>query len=233
MVITIIPAKGNSQGIPGKNLRALQGRPLLTYVLETALLSPSVDQVYVSTESPQIAEVVQAWGGQVLWRPEELTRDEVSAVDVGLHAALQLPQGDIIVLLLPTCPLLLPEDLETGLQLLTEGKPQSVCALTEVRPSTYHFLANWEPDEEIRWKQLMSGRRQGLNRQDLARQERVYAPLDLWVIGRETFLYWQTVYTDRMLGFLVPPERSVDIDYEADLVVAEYYLSRRSLLATG
>jgi len=228
MVITIIPAKEHSKGVPGKNLRALQGRPLLTYVLETAQQTHCIDEVWVCTESAAIAEVAQAQGAQVIFQPPELSEEPNSAVDSALYAAEWLPDPEIIVLLLATYPLLLSEDLDACVQLFSDRRPQSVCALTEVPPDTYHFAANLDSNGRIKWKQPLAGRRHGLNRQDLARQEQVYEAVGLWVIGRETFLNWQTVYTDDMLGYVVPPERAVDIDHEVDFVVAEYYLRLRA-----
>ncbi len=86
MSLAIIPARGGSKGIPGKNIRLVAGKPLLAWSIEHALEAPSIRRVVVSTDDPAIGEVARQWGAEVIWRPAELSGDTASSESALLHA---------------------------------------------------------------------------------------------------------------------------------------------------
>lgn len=103
MILGLIPARGGSKGIPGKNIKELYGKPLIAWTIERALESHRLDRVIVSTDSRKIAEISLSYGAEVLMRPAELATDTASTQDVMVHALHNYP-ADILVLLQPTSP---------------------------------------------------------------------------------------------------------------------------------
>lgn len=103
MILGLIPARGGSKGVPGKNIKIIHGKPLIVWSIERALESKKVDKVIVSTDSEEIADIARKAGVEVLMRPAELATDTASTQDVMVHALQNYP-SDILVLLQPTSP---------------------------------------------------------------------------------------------------------------------------------
>lgn len=103
MILGLIPARGGSKGVPGKNIKLINGKPLIVWTIERALQSKKLDKVLVSTDSEEIACIAEKAGAEVLMRPAELATDTASTQDVMVHA-LQYYPADILVLLQPTSP---------------------------------------------------------------------------------------------------------------------------------
>lgn len=103
MNLGLIPARGGSKGVPGKNIKMIYGKPLIVWTIEKALMAEKVDKVVVSTDSQEIAEVAKKAGVEVLMRPAELATDMASTLDVMMHALSVYP-ADIITLLQATSP---------------------------------------------------------------------------------------------------------------------------------
>lgn len=103
MIIGLIPARGGSKGVPGKNIKMIYGKPLIVWSIERALESKLLDHVVVSTDSDEIAKIARDAGAEVLMRPAELATDTASTLDVMIHALKKYP-ADILVLLQPTSP---------------------------------------------------------------------------------------------------------------------------------
>ncbi len=90
-MIAIIPARGGSKGIPRKNIKLLEGKPLIAYTIEAALQAKSVNRVIVSTEDQEIAKIAKKYGGEIpFMRPKELATDISSAPDVYIYVIKQL-----------------------------------------------------------------------------------------------------------------------------------------------
>lgn len=103
IVLGLIPARGGSKGIPGKNIKIICGKPLIVWSIEAALQTKRIDEVVVSTDSEEIAGIASKAGARILMRPPELATDTASTQDVMVHA-LRNYQADILVLLQPTSP---------------------------------------------------------------------------------------------------------------------------------
>ncbi len=131
-VCAIIPAKGRSTRIPGKNLKDLCGKPMLAYILETAKSISGIDRVIVSTDSEDIRKVAEKYGAEAPFvRPEELTGDQVTTREVLEHAVswLEGHEGyspDYVLLLYPTSPLLKRERVEEAIKIAFERDSDSV-----------------------------------------------------------------------------------------------------------
>ena len=116
--IAIVTARGGSKGLPGKNLRALRGRPLLAWSVEAGLGSERVTRVVVTSDDPAILACAEACGAVALRRPEALARDDTPSAPVVRHALEALHAEEPIVLLLqPTSPLRTARDIDAALSL--------------------------------------------------------------------------------------------------------------------
>lgn len=103
MNLGLIPARGGSKGVPGKNIKEIYGKPLIVWSIEHALNAKKIDKVVVSTDSDEIATIARQAGAEVLIRPDYLASDTASTLDVMIHALENYP-ADIITLLQPTSP---------------------------------------------------------------------------------------------------------------------------------
>lgn len=103
MILGLIPARGGSKGVPGKNIKLIHGKPLIVWSIEKGLESKLIDKLVVSTDSAEIAAIAEKAGAEVLIRPAELATDTASTQDVMAHALQHYP-ADTLVLLQPTSP---------------------------------------------------------------------------------------------------------------------------------
>jgi CMP-N,N'-diacetyllegionaminic acid synthase len=142
-VLAIIPARGGSKGLPGKNLRPLAGHPLISYSIAAALQSKLVTRVICSTDSEEIAEVAKHYGAEVPFlRPTELAQDDSPDIDFFVHALSELGKTgytpDIIVQLRPTDPIRRIGLVDDGVQLMINNpEADSVRTITEPGYSPY------------------------------------------------------------------------------------------------
>ena len=105
MRIAVIPARGGSKGLPGKNIKLLNDKPLIAWSIESALQSKKIDRVIVSTDYNEIANVALEYGAEVILRPEHLSTDEATTISVLEHIIKEIPEADTIIVLQPTSPL--------------------------------------------------------------------------------------------------------------------------------
>jgi CMP-N-acetylneuraminic acid synthetase len=105
MRLGVIPARGGSKGIPGKNIKSLNGKPLIAWTIEAAQKSDLLDRTLVSTDCKDISRVARQFGAEVHQRPKELATDESTTISLLRHIAPQLPEVDTFVVLQPTSPL--------------------------------------------------------------------------------------------------------------------------------
>ena len=103
MILGLIPARGGSKGVPGKNIKIIHGKPLIVWSIEKGLRSKLIDKLVVSTDSEEIAQIAKEAGAEVLMRPSELATDTASTQDVMVHTLQHYP-ADTLVLLQPTSP---------------------------------------------------------------------------------------------------------------------------------
>jgi len=103
VILGLIPARGGSKGVPGKNIKIIHGKPLIVWSIERGLESKLIDKLVVSTDSEEIARIAKEAGAEVLMRPAELATDTASTQDVMVHALQHYP-ADTLVLLQPTSP---------------------------------------------------------------------------------------------------------------------------------
>ncbi len=222
--IVVIPARGGSKTVPGKNVRLIAGKPLLAWSVEAALASAQFSRVIVSTDNAQIADVAKRAGADVPYlRPTELAQDDTSTVAVALHMLDWLEQNgdslpDWVMVLQPTSPLRTADDINNTVEMTRSGAP-SVASVTEAIPHPY--LAG-----KIRGDGVLYGV-PALELQDNRRQS---FP-DLYALnGAIYYNRSQAIRTERKMvtadthAYVMPPERSLDIDSPWDFYLAELIL---------
>lgn len=146
-VVAIVPARGGSKGIPGKNLRLLAGRSLVEHALRAGLAAASVDEVVLSTEDDAIAAVGAATGARVVRRPPELATDEAATLPVLAHVLQTLADedrpADTVVLLEPTSPFRSPAIIDACVARLGRGDVAAVATVTQLeRNPRYIFTVD-------------------------------------------------------------------------------------------
>jgi len=224
-VLCVIPARGGSKGVPGKNTRLLRGKPLIAYTIAQALASRSADRVIVSTDSIEIADAARDAGAEVpFMRPEHLATDAAGTLEVLLHAMewVRADEGepyDIVLLLHATTPLRSIEDIDDAVGLLSESA-DNVVSVTEAYRNPYFNMAEASPDGSIH------PAKEGdfLTRQSAPTVYDLNSSIYVW--WWESLLRNPSVFSGRTLPYVMPRERSVDIDDEMDFVLAEALLGR-------
>jgi N-acylneuraminate cytidylyltransferase len=221
-VLAIVPARGGSKGVPGKNLRPLAGKPLIAWTIDEARKSRLIDRLVMSSDDEGILEVARAHQCETPFvRPAQLAQDDTPGVLPVLHAVDTLPGFDIVVLLQPTSPLRTVADIDDCLHLLAE-KGDSVTTVTESAKSPYWTYLLGEGD---RLQPILNEGERVLRRQDapttFALNGAVYAVDVDWLLEARVM-----VKAGVTAGLRMPHERSVDIDTELDFAWAEFLIAR-------
>lgn len=218
----LISARGGSKGIPRKNIKLIAGKPLIAWSIEAALRSRLLDAVVVSTEDEEIAEVARQWGAWVPFlRPSELAQDDTPGVDPVLHALEQLLDFDSVLLLQPTSPMRATEDIDACIGLAHDMQASSVVSVSE--PEMHpHWMYRLSADHRL---QPIIDKPAILRRQELPPVYAIngalyYARAD-WLRRHHTFITTET------LAFIMPAERSLDLDTMLDWKIAELLLKER------
>lgn len=155
-VITIIPARGGSKGVPRKNIKLLNGKPLIAYTIEAALHSGVVDRVFISTDDAEIAEVAKKFGAEVIDRPKELAGDKITLEPVIKQALefLEINENyvpDFVSCIQPTSPLLKPETVKACVNKVVNDGLDS--CITAFLPETYEW--KWKPVRDESGKEIV------------------------------------------------------------------------------
>jgi CMP-N,N'-diacetyllegionaminic acid synthase len=223
-VLGLILARGGSKRLPGKNVRLLQGKPLLAWSIEAALACPFIDSIVVSTDSSSIADVALAYGAEVPFlRPEALAQDDSSSADSALHALDQLrslgrQDFDVVILLEPTSPLRASGDLGGVVDLLTKRWDQTDAVITVGRvrlenPNIMKTLGNggfitpWLPT--------------GIDFSSSACPVPWFPYGVAYAIKVSALQQWRSFYPPRVLGYTIERWQNYEVDDELDFVCIE------------
>lgn len=214
----VIPARGGSKGVPRKNIRDLAGRPLIAWTIAEVKKSRYLDRCIVSTEEAEIKKVAEAFGGEVPFlRPPELAQDGTASIDVMLHAIRKLPGYDFAVLLQPTSPLRTVEDIDGAITFCLDHGAESCVSITESEHSPY-------------WMYRLDGRQKMLPLLELPKEEsyqrqklpKVYRLNGAVYVNRiGALLSGRSLLEKDTVGYIMPQERSYDIDTILDFEIVE------------
>ena len=221
-VLAVILARGGSKGIPRKNIKILGGKPLIAWTIEAALKAPSINRLVVSTEDEEIAAVAEQFGAEVPFkRPIAIAQDDTPGLDPVLHAIENSPGSDWVLLLQPTSPLRSVDDIEGIIKLCQEKGASSAVSVAEV---SKHPFWMYQRSSDMRLQPMIPNRGEIMRRQDLPSVYALNGALYLaridWLIGNQGFIGPET------LGYVMPVERSVDLDTPLDWLWVEYLIER-------
>ena len=224
----LIPARGGSKGVPGKNIRLLGGKPLIVHTIEHALqAAPSAD-VVVSTDSEEIREISLASGASVPFiRPEYLATDTAGSREVMLHAvdyfSREGKEYDTIVLLQPTSPLRNPADIQKATDLYEESDVDMVVSVSEARTNPYYNA--FETDGEGYLK-ISKGDGKLTRRQDAPKVWEFNGAI--YVIRVSSLREDNISRFKKIKALPTSKETAIDIDEELDFLICEEVLKKRT-----
>lgn len=230
-VVAIIPARGGSKGLPGKNIIDLCGKPLIVYTIEAALNSKYIDRVIVTTDSEKIAQISKNAGAEAPFiRPKYLAKDTTHTPPVIKHAVRFIErQGDhvdFVVTLQPTSPLRRTEQIDEAIELLCRSRFKSVIS---VKPASYppYWIVKVKRDQAVPF--IDDG-------VDYFRKERQQLPKTYQLNGaiyvtRREILFKKMVIITKRCGVIVMDEKtSLDVDTYDDLKRIERVIRQESIL---
>lgn len=212
-VLGVVTARGGSKRLPNKNLALLGGKPLIAWSIEVGI--ETCHEVMTTTDSPEIAELAAKLGSAVLMRPEELAGDDTLSEPVVIHAACKADGGpyDAVLLLQPTSPFRTVEDVNKAIEVMDRTGADSVLSMVEFRTPGYLF-----------------GLGHAGRLRDMSLHSATWTPNGAIYLIRWDFLmeggYW---YGDHAYGYVMPLERSLDIDTHADFDAAKELLEGGSI----
>lgn len=222
-IICLIPARGGSKGLKRKNIKLFAGEPLIAHTIKAAINSKLIDKVYVSTEDEEISQISKKYGSLVIKRPKELARDETKTIEVLIDFlnTLNLNNDKIIILLQPTSPLRTTEDIDNAIRIFLEGQCESVISVCNLNHSPlWSFKLENNYLKSFFNQDFLEKRRQEL--------PSLYTPNGAIYISTPNILNkYLSFFGDKIIPYLMPFERSIDIDSEEDFNLAEIIFKYR------
>ena len=229
-ILAIVPARGGSKGIPGKNMVDLNGKPLMQYTFDAAKESKYIDRILLSTDDEKFAEFGRSQGIEVEMRPEELATDTAVMKDViNYHLDRLAEKGytpDIFILLQPTSPLRTAQHIDDALKLLIEDETADAIVSVMDMPHQYLPMKIMKMDDSGALKFYQEDGEKYTTRQALPH---LYARNGAAIYAVYTDVYRKTgsLYGTRCLPYVMEEEDSVDIDKPFDLFLADCILKSR------
>jgi pseudaminic acid cytidylyltransferase len=219
MRVAVIPARGGSKRIPGKNIRPFLGRPIIEYPVEAALQSGMFDRVVVSTDSEEIARVAEKAGAQIPFlRPAHLADDHTITVAVMLHALQALggeEQVPSLCCIYATAPFVRVDDLQRGGQLLAEQEAGAAISVTTFAFPIFRALqVNAQGTLQMFWPQYETTRSNDL-------PESYHDAGQFYWLDSHTLRAEKTMYPKKAVPVILPRYLVQDIDTPEDWQTAE------------
>jgi CMP-N,N'-diacetyllegionaminic acid synthase len=225
-ILAVIPARGGSKGVKRKNLRNIGGKPLIEWTIDAAKNAQYVDRVIFSSEDQELMDVAAEIGCEVPFvRPDDLATDTASMIDVVCHAIRECGEThDYVVLLQPTSPLRNSEDIDQVVSMCVKNNAPACISVSKVSKSPYWMYERKEKGLISPLK--ISPEIKAYRRQDLPSiyqlNGAIYFADSRWLLERNSFVCEETI------SYVMPSERSVDVDEELDLIMINTILSMRN-----
>lgn len=225
-MLAVIPARGGSKGVPGKNIKELAGKPLIAYTIEAAIVSNIFEKVIVSTDDEKIAKIAMEYGADIpFMRPREISGDLVSSDDVILHAISFYHQKGIeykeVCKLQPTSPLRKSKHLQEAYQLFREKEADFLVSVCECEHSP---LWAGTIGKDLRLDEFIPEKVKRACRQDLP----IYYRLNgaIYMAKTQSFCQNNNFLGKNSVAYIMNQEDSIDIDNELDFKMAEMIKGR-------
>ncbi|MEI7431791.1 MAG: acylneuraminate cytidylyltransferase family protein [Betaproteobacteria bacterium] len=212
-VLGVIPARGRSKGVPGKNIRIVGGKPLIAWTIEAAQSSEILDRVVLSSDDLDIISIAKKHNCDVPFvRDPHLAQDETPTIDVVLDALNRCPAYEWVVLLQPTSPLRTYKDIDEAIQRCAAFNAPSCVSVCLAQESPY-WMFTLKPDAHLA---ALLPNQALTRRQDLppvySLNGAIYVAKTEWLKRERKFL------TSETIAYEMPIERSLDIDTESDFI---------------
>jgi CMP-N-acetylneuraminic acid synthetase len=224
--LALIPARGGSKGIPRKNIRLVGNKPLIAWTTEAACESELISRTIVSTEDQEIADIARQYGAEVpCYRPDNLAEDSSETIDAVLYTLDFLEQNegytpDYVVLLQPTSPLRRSDDIDEAIRFTIDRHADSVVSICEAKP---HPLLSKTLTQNGTLMDYIPGASDYSRRQDFPA---VYSLNGAIYINSTSSLRKERKFIlPNTYGFIMPEDRSLDIDSPFDLFIADLVLT--------
>ena len=222
-ILSIIPARGGSKGLPRKNIIDLNGKPLIAWTIEASLKSRYITKTVVSSDDNEILEVSKKYGANVLKRPDDLATDTSSSQSVVEHTITELEKVnekyDYLVLLQPTSPLRDRNDIDEAFETLFE---KNATALISVKEYNNKILKAFIDNQKGFIEGVRNNTYPFIRRQDLPK---VYMSNGaIYIIKVDEFLKNKSFWTEKTVKFVMDEIKSMDIDTKEDMQKIERYL---------
>ncbi len=227
-ILGLIPARGGSKGVLGKNIKDLLGKPLIEYTVEAGSNSKYIDNLIVSTDNKEIMKVCKNIPVNVPFiRPDHLSTDNAKSIGVIQHAITNMEKlyskkYDLVVYLEPPNPLRITEDIDKCIELFIESKPDSVVSVQEA--NQFHPILMKKIDNN-RLLPIWKDEEEGVPRQ-LYEPKAYMRNGAVYVFNRELIMKG-ILYGKNILPYIMPLDRSVCIDDMIDWYVAEAFLKNK------
>jgi len=225
-ILSIIPVRGGSKGIPGKNIKPLCEKPLVAYTIEASLASNYITRTVVSTEDAKIKDVALSFGAEVIDRPVELAQDVTKTAPVMLHVLEELEKQnyypDVTVLLQATCPLRTNVDIDNAFKLFFEKDCDSVFSVTDIG----YTHSMWRKEHTEGYKPLYDFRTRP-RRQEVDEHYKLFCENGaIYIIKTDVMKKVKDFIGDKPEVFVMPP--CIDIDEPKDFERVEEILRARN-----
>ncbi len=228
-ILGIIPARANSKRVPGKNLRMLNGKPLVQYAIEAALDSKLLSTIVLSSDSNEILELAKTYGDKVIpiERPAKYATDDSPAIEYVQHALEYLKQNqnkqfDYVAIIQPSSPLTIGSDIDNTIELMLDYDADCAVSIREVpydlHPSKYLFLKNNKIESFLNEAQIEQIKNE--EQKFFVRNGSVY-------VSSMKLIHEGKLLSENCAAYIMPAERSVDINEEMDLLFAEFLIKGR------
>ena len=217
--VALIPARGGSKGIPRKNIKPFNSKPLIYWSIKIALESNKVDRVIVSTEDEEIADVARSFSAEVPFiRPKKYAMDNSSGLEPIMHALETIPNVNDVLVLQPTSPLRRLEDIDGIFDQRSKFNSDSAVSLTlSKKPCDIFFQLDKNMKIFSNKKTLSFKPRQEY-------QKRFYLNGALYLSTKESIFKNKSLVTTDTVGYIMPEQYSIDIDTSFDWMIAEFLM---------
>jgi CMP-N,N'-diacetyllegionaminic acid synthase len=220
--LAIIPARGGSKRLPGKNTLNLAGKPLITWSIDAGLKSKYIDKVVVSSDSVEILNIAKYYGVLSINRPAELSSDTATTFDAIKHAIEGVEKYDYVVLLQATSPLRNEKHIDEAIELLENKNASAVVSVCKVdhSPLWSNIL-----DDSLSMKGFLRDEVLNKRSQNLEKYYRLNGAIYICKVERllkeKSFFIKEDIFAYKM-----DRKSSIDIDEEDDFLIAEYYAKK-------
>ena len=225
-LLILVPAKAASTRLKRKNMQLLGNKPLLKWAIDSAVQSDLDADIIVSTEDQEVAKYVESQEVEVLSRPDKLAVDPAGVVDVALHALEVLETKGrhykTLMILLPTCPFRSLNDVQDAYRLFVSKHAKFLMSVSEYGHTPFAAMEiNTEGNLNPYFPEYI-----GRKSQEMPKAYRANGAIH--VLDVEAFKRERSYYAQPLLAYLMPPERSIDVDTLDDLSYANFLLLSRT-----